>query len=232
MRACFRHSLNLPTLAMTTSPCFRSSIALPDASTMAGPSALPAELCPDLGLIQSNAPATLERSPHTECPSDDPPETTETPATSTWRGSFNYDRKRGDYLLEWSDLTAFNAWCREEELHYSIELIASTVKHRGPLWTQKQLYICSRQPSGGRKPYEKKNPDWNRKIDSKKKGCCCWVVIKLYPHTDTILGNYMNMHNHEIGSDNIAYTWMSSVAWKQIKSMLVQKVDHKEIVCN
>jgi hypothetical protein len=40
------------------------------------------------------------------------------------------------------------------------------------------------------------------------------------------------MHDHEVGSDNIAYTRMSGVAREQIKSMLVQKVDHKEIVRN
>jgi len=106
------------------------------------------------------------------------------------------------------------------------------VKCGGPLWTEKRLYVCSRQPSGGQKLYEKKNPGWKRKIDSKKKGCRCWVIIKLYLHTDTILGNYTNTHDHEIGSDNIAYMQMSGVAQEQIKSMLVQKVDHKEIVCN
>jgi len=76
---------------------------------MAGLSAPPAELCLDLGLIQGNTPAALERSLYAKCPSDDPLETVETPATSTRRGSFNYDWKRGDYLLEWSDLTTFNA---------------------------------------------------------------------------------------------------------------------------
>jgi hypothetical protein len=196
---------------MMTSPHFCLSIAPtpPDASTTAGPSA-----------------------PRTERPSDNPPETPETLATSTRRGSFNYDWERGDYPLEWSNLNAFNTWRREEELRYSIELIASTVKRGGPLWTKKRLYICSRQLSGGWKPYEKKNLGWKRKIGSKKKGSRCRVVIKLYLHTDTILGNYTNMHDHEIGSDNIAYTWMSGVAWEQIKLMLVQKVDHKEIVCN
>jgi hypothetical protein len=134
--------------------------------------------------------------------------------------------------LEWSDFAAFSAWRREEELRYSIELIASTVKRGGPLWTEKRLYVCSRQLSGGRKQYEKKNPGWHRKIGSKKTGCRCRVVIKLYPHTDAILGNYTNMHDHEVGSDNIAYTRMSGVAREQIKSMLVQKVDHKEIVRN
>jgi hypothetical protein len=134
--------------------------------------------------------------------------------------------------LEWSDLTAFNTWHREEELHYSIELIASRVRSGGTLWTQNRLYICSCQLSGGRKEYEKKKPDWNRKIGSKKTGCRCRIIIKLYPHTDTILGHYRNTHDHEVGSANIAYTRMSGVAQEQIKSMLVQKVDHKEIVHN
>jgi hypothetical protein len=132
--------------------------------------------------------------------------------------------------LEWSDFAAFNVWHCEKELHYLIELIASTVKRGGPLWTEKQLYVCSCQLFRGLKLYNKKNPDWHCKIDSKKTGCGCQVVIKLYLHTDSILGNYTNAHDHEVGSDNIAYTWMSGVALEQIQSMLVQKVDRKGIV--
>jgi len=168
----------------------------------------------------------------TERPSDDPPETMETPATSTGRGSFNYDQEQGDYPMEWSDLAAFNVWHQKEELCYSIELILSMVKCRGPLWTERWVYICSCQMSGGQKKYEKKNLGWHHKINSKKTGCHCRIAIKLYSHTDTILGNYMNTHDHEIGSGNIAYMRMSGVAQEQIKSMLVQKVDHKEIIYN
>jgi hypothetical protein len=153
-----KFTTHLPTHAMTTM-CFCLSIAPPDASMMARLSVPPAELCLDLGLTQSNASATPERSPCAEHPSDDPPETAETLATSTRRGSFNYDWEHGDFLLEWSDLSAFNAWHWEEELHYSIELIASRVRSRGTLWTQNRLYICSRQLSGGQKEYEKKKPD-------------------------------------------------------------------------
>lgn len=230
VRACFPNPIFLPTHAMTTLPL---SIAPSDASMTTGPSALPAEPCPDLGLV---APAAPEQSPHTDRPSDAPPETAEapatSPATSKARGSFNYDREGGGYPLEWSDFAAFNAWRREEEVRYSIELIASTVKRGGPLWTEKRLYVCSRQMSGGRKDYEKKNPDWKRKIGSKKTGCRCRVVIKRYPHTDIILGNYTSTHDHEVGADNIAYTRMSGVAREHIRSMLEQKVDHKEIVRN
>jgi len=117
-----KFTTHLPTHAMTTMH-FCLSIAPPDASMMAGPSVPPAELCLDLRLTQSNAPATPERSPCTKCPSDNPPETVETPATLTRRGSFNYDREHSNFPLEWSNLAAFNAWHREEELRYSIELI-------------------------------------------------------------------------------------------------------------
>jgi len=118
---------------MSTSMRFCLSITPIDASMRTGLSAPPAKLCLNLGLVRSNAPAASDQSTCTECPSDDPLETAETPATSTGRGSFNYDRERGDYLMEWSNLTAFNAWCQEKELHYSIELILSMVKHGGPL---------------------------------------------------------------------------------------------------
>jgi hypothetical protein len=214
----------LPTHAMTT-----MSVALLDASMTTRPSAPPAELCPDLGLV---APAAPEQSPRAEHRSDVPPGTTKDPATSTKCGSYNYDQEHGGYLLEWSDFAAFDKWRQEEELRYSIELIASTVKHGELLWTEKRLYVCLRQLSGGQKQYEKKKLDRRRKIGSKKTGCRCRVVIKLYPHTDAILGNYTNVHDNDVGSDNIAYTRMSGVAREQIKSMLVQKVDHKEIVCN
>ncbi len=122
------------------------SIAPLDASMTTGPSAPPAELYPDLGLV---APTTPEQSTCTERQSDVPPGTMKALATLTKCRSYNYDWEHGRYPLEWSDFAAFNAWCREKELHYSIELITSTVKCRGLLWTEKHLYICSRQMSRG-----------------------------------------------------------------------------------
>ena len=211
-----------------------TSIAPSDASMTTEPSAPPAEPCPDLELP---VPAAPEQSPRTERPSDVPPGTTQDPATSTNCGSYKYDWEHG-YPLEWSNFAAFDAWRREEELRYSIELIRSTVKRgtmgkRGPpLWTEKRLYVCLHQLSGGWKEYEKKNLDWHHKISSKKTGCHCKVLIKLYPHTDAILGNYTDTHDHEVGSANIAYMRMSHGAREQINSMLEQKVDRKEIVRN
>jgi hypothetical protein len=40
------------------------------------------------------------------------------------------------------------------------------------------------------------------------------------------------MHNYKVSSDNITYMQMSDIMQEQIKSMLVQKMDHKEIICN
>jgi len=138
----------------TTLPHFHLSIALPDASMTARPSVPPAELCLDLGLI---TPATLEQSLCAEHPNNNPPETAETLATSTRRGSFNYDWEHSDYPLEWSNLATFNTWHWEKERCYSIELIASRVRSGGHLWTQNWLYVCSHQLSEGWKQYKKKN---------------------------------------------------------------------------
>jgi FAR1 DNA-binding domain len=98
------------------------------------------------------------------------------------------------------------------------------------LWTEKRYYVCSRGLSGGASKYQKKHPERQRKIESKKTGCRCKLLIKLYPHTSTILGRYQDEHNHEVGIANIAYMRMSHAARERIKSMLEQKIDPREIV--
>jgi hypothetical protein len=90
--------------------------------------------------------------------------------------------------------------------------------------------MCSRQPSGGWKNYQKKYPERQCKIDSKKSGCHCQIVIKRYHHTPTILGRYEVKHNHEVSLANLAYTHMSRIAWEKIKFMLQLKIDCREIV--
>jgi hypothetical protein len=190
---------------MTTLPHFRLSIAPPAPEMSTGPIAPPTQSRLDLRTVD--------------------------PATSRRAGSFNYDREHG-FPLEWSNLAEFHAWRREEELAYSIELIGSTVRDgkKNPLWMKKRLFVCSRQPSGGKSKYQKKFPDRQRKIESKKSGCHCKIWIKLYYHTPIVLGRYETEHDHEIGLANIAYTRMSRGARDQIKNMLMQKVDPREIV--
>jgi hypothetical protein len=142
--------------------------------TLSGPSAPPMEL--------------PERSTLAERPPEEPSKSAETPANLTRSGSFYYDRVCGGYLIEWAGPAEFEVWHWEEELAYSIELIASKTVHRGGLWTLKRVYVYSHQLSGGRSKYQKKHPDWHRKIKNKKTGCWCSIIIKFYPHTTAILG--------------------------------------------
>ena len=82
----------------------------------------------------------------------------------------------------------------------------------------------------GQKLYDKKLPDQQHKIDSKKTDCQCQFEIKSYLQIKTILGHYKEDHNREIQLANITYTRLSQVASNKIKVMLKQKVDQKEIV--
>jgi hypothetical protein len=159
-----------------------------------------------------------------------PSESVETPTNSTRSRSFYYDRVHGGYPMEWTSPAEFEAWRWEEELAYSIELITSNTVHGGKLWTLKWTYVCSHQLSRGPKKYQKKFLDQQQKIESKKTGCQCHIIIKSYPHTSAILGCYESEHNHEIGLANIAYTRMSQVAHEKIKYKLAQKINPREIV--
>jgi hypothetical protein len=78
-----------------------------------------------------------ERSALTERPPKEPSKSVETPANSTRSRSFYYDWVCSRYLMKWASPAEFEAWHREEELAYSIELIASTTVHEGGLWTLK-----------------------------------------------------------------------------------------------
>jgi hypothetical protein len=162
------------------------------------------------------------------------PQAAKTPANLTKKGSFYYNWECGRYPMEWSSPAEFEAWCQEEELAYSIELIALSTVHRCDrgLWMLKGVYICSCQLSGGWSKYQKKHLEQQHKIESKKTGCQCHIIIKYYPHTSAILGHYVSEHDHEIGLANITYTWMLQVVREKIKYKLLQKIDPREIVHN
>ena len=51
---------------------------------------------------------------------------------------------------------------------------------------------------------------WERKIESKwiEGGCPCYVQIKTYPHTQTILGKYNRDHSHPTSEENLKYIWI------------------------
>ena len=161
---------------------------------------------------------------------DDVPDNAESPATSRKKGSFYWDWEKGGFTLEWENLAEFDMWRRMEESTCSIQFIMSHSRKGGIRWSEKATYVCSRQHSGGRTTYEKKHPERHRKIGTKKTGCSCHIVIKQYHHTPTVLGRYAADHDHEIGAANIAYTRLSGTSREQIKDMLTQRVDRREIV--
>ena len=158
------------------------------------------------------------------------PDNAESPATLTSNGSFNWDWEHS-YSLEWADLAKFKLWRQMEECLSSIEFIVLTTRTKSnALWSWCQHFVCRRQASRGEKIYEKKHPEWKRKTGTKKSGCGCHIDIKQYPHTSTILGCYAAKHDHEIGTANIAFTCLSSDTWEQIKTMLTQKINCREIM--
>jgi len=156
----------------------------------------------------------------------------ESPTTSRSIGSFNHDRELGGFNLEWANLAEFETWRRVEEHASSIELVASSTctPASRKLYSRLQKFVCGCQRSGGEKAYEKKHPERERKVTTKKTGCRCQVLIKEYPHTSKVLGRYVADHDHEIGAANIAYTRLSGLTRERIKIMLTQTIDRSEIV--
>jgi hypothetical protein len=102
-----------------------------------------------------------DRSTHAKCPPEEPSKSAKTPANSTRSGSFYYNQVCGRYPMEWASPAEFEAWHWEEELAYSIKLIASSTMHgRGQrLWMLKCVYIYSCQLSGEQSKYQKKHLD-------------------------------------------------------------------------
>jgi hypothetical protein len=211
-------------------PRFRLSIAPAPVAVAAELSTqtAPLQLCLDLGIgCQASGP----REAPAEHGDTHPPDSADTPATSRKVGSFIYDKERGIYPLQWEDLSSFHAWRREEELAHSVELIASSTVSGGCLWLQKRIFVCARQLSGGPNKYKKKFSRF-RKIGTKKTGCRCRIIIKRYHHTPTVLGRYVNVHDHDLGLGNIAYMRLSRGARETVKAMLIQQVDRRAIVRN
>jgi hypothetical protein len=105
--------------------------------------------------------------------------------------------------MEWPSITEFDAWHRAEEISNSIEFWRSSNWVGGGLWTMKHLFRCGRHiTGGGGEPYEIKDLE-QKQVESKKTECPCHIIIKIYPHTSTILGQYVIEHDHALGHVNI-----------------------------
>ena len=160
-------------------------------------------------------------------------------ATTLLCGSITHDRKRGNMPLEWHDEEHFCAWLATEESDKGIELIVSHTTHsESPLWREQHILKCAREWTGGW-------PVWNnsgsegrdgkiqdRKIPSKKTGCRCKLTIKLYRHTDAILGKYETAHNHPLGDENLRFTRLTDRTRDLVMEMVYLGIESKIIVSN
>jgi len=155
------------------------------------------------------------------------------PATSSKTGSITYDRKKNGYNLEWESRADFNTWLTHEQAAVGIEIRVSKTRAS----KSKQLYStcetlrCARNGTGGKKNYVKKTTR-EKKIDSKRieGGCPCYVQIKMYPHTDTILGKYNFNHSHETGKNNLKYIRIRVSTRDLIEDWVRYGVTDQEIV--
>ncbi|KAF8491686.1 hypothetical protein F5888DRAFT_1807190 [Russula emetica] len=113
-------------------------------------------------------------------------------------GSITYDREENGYNLEWETRADFESWLTHEQKALGIEIRRSktrTSKARQQVYLTCETFRCARNEIGGVKPYAKKTTR-ERKIGSKQieGGCPCYVQIKTYPDTDTVLGKYEFNH--------------------------------------
>jgi hypothetical protein len=71
-----------------------------------------------------------------------------------------------------------------------------------------------------------------RKIESKRidGGCPCYVQIKTYPDTDTVLGKYSVDHSHPTGKDNLKYIRIRVATRELIEGWVHYGVTDQEIV--
>ena len=146
------------------------------------------------------------------------------------RGSFDSDRESGEFNQLWTSLAEFDRWRQEQRQLYSIEfLLAHTRPGVHYIW--KRTYKCGREGTGGEKHYQKKH-DQIRKIGTKRTGCTCQIIVKAYPDRDTLLGKYIEDHDHPIGIKNLIYTRVSDDAKGKAREMLQCGVEPRKVVCN
>ncbi|KAJ7017600.1 hypothetical protein C8F04DRAFT_918443, partial [Mycena alexandri] len=136
-------------------------------------------------------------------------------------GSFAYDLQR-NYKLRWESLAAMHAWMKQECLNNSIEFVKKISPRPTAsitAWKSTDIYVCSRQGSGGKSKYCTKK-GWGRKIPSKRTGCLCRLTVKTYPGTSEVLGFYKSEHTHATGDENLKYLRLDKETRLEIETML------------
>ncbi len=196
--------------------------------TLSTPSLTPVPTIDMTPVSVVNVPALVPAVPDEAGPDDIDP------ATSSRIGSITYDREEGGYNLEWESRADFNKWLTHEQAAIGIEIRLSKTrqgKGKTELYSKCKTYCCTRNGTGGKSRYVKKTTrDW--KIESKRLegGCPCFVQIKTYPRTNTILGKYNHNHSHPTGKDNLKYIRIRVVTRELIETWVHYGVTDQEIV--
>lgn len=145
-------------------------------------------------------------------------------------GSYEYDLECGKYQKQWKDWQQFEEWLVQEQADKTVEFGLANTYKTSNLYTRKLYYVCSRAGTGGIKNYVKLHPEWQRKRGPKRTNCPCTLTVKEYPGRSTVLGQYLDVHNHELGNGNLPYTRIPKEARERIAGLLRMKVTAEHIV--
>lgn len=132
--------------------------------------------------------------------------------------------------MSWGSWEEFFLFLAQEEASKCIELRKVSVKTGADRYLERIAYVCAWSGTGGVKSYEKKHPNWSRKVPSKGTDCPCELVIKTYHNTPMVLGRYCADHNHATGVENLRFTWISDAMRDWIAGMVRMKVKTDHIV--
>ena len=148
-------------------------------------------------------------------------------------GSFEHDIHTGGYDLCWSNMEEFESWKLSEEEASTIEFLCKEkvppIGDAAHLWKKKIFFICAHGFTGGKDNYTKKTSH-EHKLPAKRVGCPCRLTIKLYPHTNEVLGSYHKSHSHEIGKKNTRFTHLRKETRAEIEHLLCLGVEPHKVV--
>ena len=152
---------------------------------------------------------------------------------TTYYGDYTSDLAKGRYNKQWDSLIDMEIWLRKEQEMKFIELrLKDTIQGTvGDGWTQKSVYVCSCQGTGGKKKYEIKKPMYaERKVPSKRTGCKGRLTVKSYPNTEHVLGMYEKDQSHVVGEMNARFMRLPTETRVRIAEALRTGITHKRIV--
>lgn len=144
-------------------------------------------------------------------------------------GDYTSNITLGRFPLQWTSAEELGIWLKKEQEQSMIELrLRTTCVNQNA--TKVYYYFCSREGTGGVRAYSKKHPERERKIHTKRLRCPCRLVVKSYPNTNVLLGQYHADHSHPIGDENARFTSLSQETRIRIAEMLRLKMSHSQIV--